>query len=98
VAIESEELRKKITEDIKRWCDQVKATPLLRQGDIEGLVRTILEEFYHIHLTCGHMVKELDEGINLEIDDSEGKEYGFYCRDCAEKFIKAGFASSLKRD
>ena len=44
--IESEEKRQRLNDAISRWCDHVKATPLLRQGDIGALVQTILWEFY----------------------------------------------------
>lgn len=98
--IESEEKRERLTQDIKHWCDHVKATPLLRDGDIGGLVGTILEEFYHIHLSCGHLVRELDEGIALEFEDfitdrgdmehegGIGTVYGDYCTDCAKWYKK----------
>ena len=89
--IESEEKRKQITKVVERWCDQVKATPL-RDGDIEGLVRTILGEFYHVTLCCGHMVRSSDEEVVLEFyeydDKSKGTVIGGYCKDCAERYIK----------
>jgi hypothetical protein len=51
--IESEEMRQVIEKDIERWCNLVKATPLLRAGDISSLADTILQEFFHIRLCCG---------------------------------------------
>ena len=98
--IESEETRKEITEDIKRWCDHVKATPLLRQRDIPSLVYTILEEFFHIRLCCGHLVRDFDEGVNLAFNDfitdrsdmehggGIGGVTGSYCKDCAKRLKK----------
>ena len=92
MAIESEEKRKRIRKDIERWCEHVKATSLLRPGDSEELVRTILEEFYHITLCCGHMIKDPDEGIIIEFyefeDKSKGTVRGSYCKDCAEIYEK----------
>jgi len=96
--IESEEMRQVIEEDIERWCNLVKATPLLRARDISSLADTILQEFYHICLCCGHWVKEMDEGINLEIDTPEGKEYGSFCTECAKEYISAGFAREVKSE
>ncbi len=90
--IESGEKRKRLTEDIKHWCDHVKATPLLREGDIQGLVRTILGEFYHISLCCGHLVRNDNEGVLIEFyeydDHSKGTIQGIYCKDCVEKYKK----------
>ncbi len=89
--IKSEEERKRITENIKRWCDHVKATPLLRNGDIYPLVNSILEEFYHITLCCGHMISDFDEGVTIEFYEFEGRKdtiIGTYCKDCAEKYKK----------
>ena len=96
--IESEEKRKRITEDIKHWCDYVKATPLLREGDIQSLVQTILTEFYHTSYSCGHMGN--DSGVVIAFNDfvtdrsdmehggGIGEFQGIYCRDCADKYIK----------
>ena len=90
--IESERQRQLITEDIQRWCDHVKATPLLRNGDIAGLVGTILGEFYHITLGCGHQVRDFDEATTLEFSEydaeSKGTVIGSYCLDCAKKYQK----------
>ena len=90
--IESEEKRQRIAEDIKHWCDHIKATSILRNGDIEGLVRTILFEFYHVSLCCGHLVRDTDDGILIEFyeydDHSKGTVQGLYCQDCAEKYKK----------
>lgn len=90
--IESEEQRKKITQALRQWCNHIKATPLLREGDIPSLVRTITGEFYHITLCCGHMVKDLDETVTIEFyeydDKTKGTIVGSYCRDCAEEYKK----------
>ena len=99
MAIESKENQQRLTEDIKRWCDHVKATPLLRQGDIEGLVRTILGEFYHTTFCCRHLGR-YDEGVHIAFKefivdrgDMEhgggiGEVSGLYCRDCADEYKK----------
>ena len=96
--IESEKKRKRITEDIEHWCDHVKATPLLRGGDIHGLVQAILTEFYHTTFCCGHMGN--GDGVVIAFNDfvtdrsdmehggGIGEFQGIYCRDCADKYIK----------
>tara|TARA_Y100000310_G_scaffold144390_1_gene143668 strand:- start:32610 stop:32861 length:252 start_codon:yes stop_codon:yes gene_type:complete len=78
----------------------------LRDGDIYGLVSHILEEFYLIHLCCGHLVRELDESIyiafnDLILDRSDmeyrvGEVSGRYCKDCAEKYKKEFGAWEVK--
>ena len=86
--IESEEKRKRLTDTIEHWCKHVKATPLLRNGDIQGLVRSVLEEFYHVRLSCGHMVRG-NEGVDLTFKEYDGSEIsGIYCDDCAEHYKK----------
>jgi hypothetical protein len=40
----------------------------------------------------------MDEGINLEIDTPEGKEYGSFCKECAKEYISAGFAREVKSE
>lgn len=86
--IESEERRKQITDDISRWCDLVKATPLLRAYDISSLVDTILHEFYKVTFCCGHL-GHWDDGVHIAFKDFENGEEcetsGIYCKDCAEK-------------
>ena len=96
--IESEEKRKRLTEDIEHWCDHVKATPFLRRGDIQGLVHTILTEFYHEIYSCGHMGN--NDGVAIAFRDfivdrgdmDDGGDIcevqGIYCKDCAEKYKK----------
>ena len=101
MAIESEEKCKRLAGEIKHWCDRVKATPLLREGDIEGLVETIIDEFYHIRLCCGHYVREFDEGVALEFEDytgdgGTGTVYGMYCADCAKRYKKKLKAREIK--
>lgn len=87
--IESEEKRKRLTDAIERWCEHVKATPLLRNGDIQGLVRSILSEFYHIQLSCGHLVRDFSEETNLTFKEYDGSEIsGCYCADCVEHYKK----------
>ena len=63
--IESEENRIRLTEMLERWAKHTKADQMLRENDIPGLVHQILERFYHIHLCCGHMVREFDEGYDF---------------------------------
>ena len=106
--IKSEEQKKAITEDIKRWCDHIKATPLLRQGDISSLVRTILQEFYHITLCCGHLVESSDDGIVIAFKDfitdrsdmehggGIGEVSGTYCKDCAAEYKRDLGAREVK--
>ena len=84
--IESETKKQKVTEDVQRWCDHVHATPLLRVGDIEGLVSQILDEFYRIRLCCGHGVRDFGEGVHIAFWDNDGKSEGIYCTDCAERY------------
>ncbi len=88
--IESEKIKQLINQDILTWCDYVKATPLLRDGDIQVLVRTIVGEFYRVSLCCGHLVRSIYEGVLIEFyeydDHSKGTVQGFYCKDCAEKY------------
>jgi len=90
--IESEEKRKKIIDKLERWSKNCKVDHLLRDHDIPGLANWILEEFYHIHLCCGHLVREFNEGVDLEMADySDGEKAtssGIYCKECAEWFLK----------
>lgn len=90
--IESEEKRKRIIECLERWSKHCKVDHLLRDGDIAGLASSIIQEFYHIQLCCGHWVKNYDEGVTLEIPDySDGEEgvlIGSYCSECAKHFLK----------
>lgn len=107
--IESEVKRKRLTEDIKHWCNHIKTTPLLRQGDIPGLVQTILTEFYHETLSCGHMVSN-GEGVDIAFNDfitdrsdmehggGIGEVSGRYCNDCAERYKKELGAWEIKHD
>ena len=88
--IESKIKRQALTDAISHWCNHVKATPVLRQGDIEGLVKTILEEFYSVTLACGHKVRSSDEGITIAFKDCDGVVYGGYCPDCAKRAVREG--------
>lgn len=97
MAIESEEKRQRITDTIERWVENTKVKPYLRDYDIPSLVGSILSEFYHITLCCGHLVKELNEGIPLEQDDQEnGTISGDYCKECADEMIREGYARKPK--
>ena len=94
--IESEEKRKKLQEKIERWAKHTKVDQLLRDHDIPGLVQNILEEFYHIHACCGHMVKEQNEMHDFthkewwsDFDGSGWSDVsGCYCKDCYDWMIK----------
>ena len=87
--IESEEKRKRLTDRLERWCEHTKVAPYLRGHDIPGLVDSILQEFYHISLCCGHWVSEFDEGVNLTFKEYDGSEIsGSYCKDCAKWYKK----------
>ena len=108
--IESEEKRIRLTKAISRWCDLVKATPLLRSGDVSSLVEQILEEFYHITLSCGHKVRDMSEAEELEFEDfitdrsdmehgdGMGTVYGSYCADCAKRYKKELHAKPRRPD
>jgi hypothetical protein len=103
--IESEVNRKLITEDIERWCKHTKVLPLLRNGDIQGLVSSIMSRFYHCTFSCGHQGNE--DGVFLEFEDfivdnsdilggGMGTITGIYCADCARKLVKEHGATILK--
>jgi hypothetical protein len=96
MAIESERKRQIITERIERWTKHTKIKPYLRDYDIPHLVDSIIRDFYHVGLCCGHVVRDICEGIHLEMDDADGKTYGLYCKDCAERMIKEGWAKEVK--
>jgi len=90
--IESEEKRKRIIDTITHWTEMTKVKPYLREHDIPGLVSCILQEFYHITLCCGHLVNELDEGVDIEFyeygDESKGIITGTYCKECIKRYKK----------
>ena len=94
--IESERVKERITEDIVCWCERTGIKSCLRDYDIPDLVSTILDEFYHVRLSCGHLVKETSKGLNLAFKDMvydggesvEGEVHGIYCIDCAKKYKK----------
>ena len=86
--IESEEKRERLKELITHWCEHTKILPHLREYDVPGLVRQILEEFYHITLCCGHMVESCDDGVHIAFNDVGGEVSGLYCKVCAEKYIQ----------
>ena len=96
--IESEMKRQRLSDMIQRWATHTKVLPQLRESDIPGLVESVIEEFYHVRLCCGHWVKSIDEGINLEIDEPDGKAYGSYCKDCAKEMIKEDWAREIKEE
>lgn len=45
-----------------------------------------------ICLSCGHWVSDMDEAIFLEMDESDGKSYGYHCQFCAKYLIEQGYA------
>jgi len=99
--IESEEKRKRLTDTIIHWTNHTKVDHLLRTGDIPSLVRNILQEFYNVTLSCGHLVRG-DEGVHIEFEDfvtdrsdmehggGMGIVSGTYCTDCAEHYKELG--------
>ncbi len=97
--IESKEKEKRLTDIIERWANHTKIIPQLREYDISGLVNQILEEFYHIHLSCGHLVNSSAEEIILTFKDYDDGELvdivGSYCKDCAKKYKKNLGASEV---
>ncbi len=88
--IESEEKKKRLIGDIEHWSEFTKIKQYLRIYDIPNLVNTILEEFYHVTLCCGHKVNSIHDGVNIEFYTYENNDQettiGLYCKDCAEKF------------
>ncbi len=90
--IESEEKRKRITDIVERWANYTKTKQYLRDGDIYSLVDSVIQEYYHVNLCCGHWVMSNDDGIALEYDGYEDGEKitgtGIYCKECAKRYIK----------
>ena len=93
--VDSEVQRKRLLDLVTRWADHTKVTPYLRGHDIPGLVCQILDEFYHITLSCGHLVDSMDECVSLELKETDGVYYGSYCKDCAERYVAEGFAKRV---
>jgi hypothetical protein len=94
--IESEINRQKLLEILERWAKNVKVLHLLREYDIPGLVDSIQGVYYHIQLSCGHKVRTLDEGIDIQYDENDGTTYGSYCQDCAKRVMKYHNAKKLE--
>jgi hypothetical protein len=98
--IESEEKRKRITDIVTRWANHTKVNQYLRDGDIYGLVDSIITEFYHVNLCCGHWVMHSDDGVPLEFEDYENGEKvtisGNYCKECAKRYKKDFKAREIK--
>ena len=102
--IESEQKRKRLTEIIERWANHTKSSWMLREGDVPSLVDQIIEEFYHVQLSCGHWVEGLDEGVWIEWEDSfcdedgakKGMVSGTYCKVCAEEYKRDLGAKEIK--
>ncbi len=81
--IESEEKRARLKDLIEHWAKHTKADQMLREGDIPNLVGQVIEEFYHVRLSCGHYVRSIDDGHPMKYKDVNGKVYGTYCDDCS---------------
>jgi len=94
--IESKKNRKAFEEIITRWAKHTKVDQWLRDGDILNLVSSLLGELYHITLSCGCQVKEMDEGIDVTFEDNCVDEDGFgkrtvscsVCKDCLKVYSK----------
>ena len=98
--IESELKKRGLTDTITRWATHTKVLSSLRDHDIPSLVGQVMEEFYRIRLCCGHLVRDLDEGVYIAFEDyivdrsdmeeggGIGEVSGLYCKDCAEEYIK----------
>lgn len=84
--IESEQKKQRLTDTVTRWCDHTKVTPYLRDYDIPNLVSQVMNDFYHVHLCCGHLVNTIDEGVHLAFKDVDGGVRGLYCQDCAVRY------------
>jgi hypothetical protein len=98
--IESEEKRKRITGIVERWANHTKTKQYLRDGDIPSLVDSVIQEFYHVNLCCGHWVMSNSEGVALEFEDYENGEKvtisGNYCKECAKRYKKTLKAREIK--
>lgn len=88
--IESEVKRKELSRIIRNWCKCINATSLLMSWDILDLVQQILEEFYPIHLRCGHWVKDIDENILVQWQENKYTECAIYCPTCAKQLEEEG--------
>lgn len=85
--IESQLKEEAIKRIIIHWCKHVKIDHL-REGDIPGLARQILREFYQVSLVCGHWVKSVDEGVSLTWQEGNDTITGNYCKECASRMRK----------
>ena len=95
--IESEIKRKRLTYQITRWCEYTKVVSYLRERDIPSLVDSIIQEFYHTCLCCGHWVDSITDGIPLAFKENDGSEVqGSYCKDCAKRYKKKLGAWEIK--
>jgi len=86
--IESEEKKKRLTEEVTRWCEHTKVMPYLRDYDIPHLVGSILEEFYCVHLCCGHLVSSHEDGRMLMVKFLDFIVWHIAFKECAEKYKK----------
>ena len=87
--IDSKRHKENLIKIIEDWVKHTKVEFFLRPYDIPSLVGSILEEFYHVSLCCGHLVKSMEDGVLLEFEESDGSTIqGCYCADCAEEYKK----------
>lgn len=49
-----------------------------------------------IYLSCGHIIRDMKEGLFLEVDEPDGKTYGYYCKVCAAGM--AGYSREPERE
>jgi hypothetical protein len=93
---ESERHRCNLVDTISRWAKHTKADFMLRSGDVEGLALQVLGEFYHVTLSCGHLVMSIDDGVLISFKDNGDEVQGYYCRECADKYKKEIGAIEIK--
>ena len=95
--IESRKKKEKLTDLVRRWCKHTQHHNL-RDGDVSSLVSQVLDEFYSIKLSCGHLVRDMDEGVCIAFFDESGRVQGIYCKDCAEEYKKKLGAWEIKSE
>jgi hypothetical protein len=100
--IDAEEKKIVLKDILDNWTENTRIKPYLRDYDIPNLISQIIDTFYPIQLSCGHRVRNLNEGISLKfkeyvVDRSDmehgggmGEIFGDYCKDCANAHIKLG--------
>ncbi len=102
--IESKTKRERLFGIVEHWATFTKVMPYLRDHDIPGLVCSIIDEFYPIHLSCCCQINSMGEEIHQslkDIDQETGKpaiSYGVYCVDCAKRHEKDGLVLHTKKE